>query len=830
MNFLIELINNVALLITLGLLYDISSRRETENQLSPMPLVFGLGIGLISIVLMSTPAKFSPGIIFDTRTILLCVTGLYFGPLTTVIAMLVAIAYRYHIGGIGTIAGAATIITSGTIGILWNRYRYREDKLYSLKELYLFGFTVHAVMLLCMFLLPAEVIQKTLKVLVIPAIFIYPLGTMLLGYLLGVRKKHFLTEKKLQLVSRREQELADIVRNAPVGIATGYPDGTLEICNANFSEMTGYSTAELETVRWNDMLTPGKWRALEEEELKRLNPQKRIVQYEKEFLCKDGKILPVEMTVSGGFDSNGKPTYYFAFAQDITTRKMAERKDKANQQQLITILNSIDANVYVADLESYEILFMNNNMIQDFGQDLTGEICWKVFRGESGPCPACKNDLLVDENGQPTDGSVWDNQNPITGKYYINHDRAIEWLDGQLVHLQISTDISHIKSMEEQLRQKYKMEAIGVMAGGMAHNFNNNLSVILGNLELAKMKLTGASEIDELLDHAKIAVLRSRDLIKQIMTYSRKEEKDKTALQLAVTIEEVMLLLKSTIPSSVYIQQKLSPASITQTIHANATQIQEILLNLCNNAVHAMDEQGTLTIGLDTVELDRRQIPANSLGQPGSYLHLWVQDTGCGIASDLLDKIFDPFFTTKALHEGTGMGLSTVQGIMRHLHGVTRVESQIGEGTTVHLYFPVTEQNEGKQVGTIDIEPFKGKESVLFVDDDEMIASMAQSALSGMGYQVTTLTDSHEALKLFTDDPGRFDLVITDQTMPEMTGRDLILQLKQVRSDIPTIICTGYSSKVDEAEAEKLGADIFLMKPMELPELLKTVRQVLDKK
>jgi PAS domain S-box-containing protein len=382
--------------------------------------------------------------------------------------------------------------------------------------------------------------------------------------------------------------------------------------------------------------------------------------------------------------------------------------------------------------------------------------------------------------------------------------------------------------LEEQLCQKYKMEAVGVMASGLAHNFNNNLSIILGNVELAQLKQPANGIAIPLLKNAKTAVLRARDLVQNLLTYSRQGTHEKIPIQLSLVIEETINMLGSTIPSTVKLQPLVSPNGDHIIINADTSQIQEILLNLCSNAVHAMEEQGVLTITLDSVELQPRDIPAQFTCLPGPYAKLSIQDSGSGIATDIMEKIFDPFFTTKAVGQGTGMGLSTVRGIVEQHGGLIKVNSTLGQGTTFELYFPAIETKQLDTTLAVQDLP-RGSEKILFIDDEEMLANVWSQMLIEYGYQVTTMTDSREALKLFIANADRFDLVITDQTMPEMTGKDLIEQLLKIKPALPTIICTGFSSKVSEEQAKELGASAFLMKPLDLPVLLQTVRQVLDK-
>jgi PAS domain S-box-containing protein len=386
------------------------------------------------------------------------------------------------------------------------------------------------------------------------------------------------------------------------------------------------------------------------------------------------------------------------------------------------------------------------------------------------------------------------------------------------------------QELEIQQRQKFKMEALGVMAGGMAHNFNNNLSIVLGNLELASLQKNLTLEMQDFLLNAKTGALRSRDQIKQMMIYSRSESQQEVPTQLGPVINETLKLLRSTIPSSIDLQYDATAESQEAMVLADATQIQEILLNLYNNAVHAMEETGQLTISWDRTTLQAKDIPVEySKCLPGEFVRLSVKDTGCGMTTDMLEQIFIPFYTTKVVGEGTGMGLSTVQGMMIQLGGKIEVRSALGQGSTFKLYFPITGKRLTDTTAVKGSQLPQGTEHILLVDDDEMLVQLGDRMLSELGYQVTSMTSSTEALKLFAAKYDSFDLVISDQTMPDLLGSDLIAELFKIKPDLPSILCTGYSSKITSEQAIGLGIKGFLMKPYEHSVLAQLVREVLDK-
>lgn len=384
------------------------------------------------------------------------------------------------------------------------------------------------------------------------------------------------------------------------------------------------------------------------------------------------------------------------------------------------------------------------------------------------------------------------------------------------------------KKLENELRQKYKMEAVGLMAGGIAHNFNNNLAIILGNLELVQLKAGDNVNIADHLRDANIAVHRARDLTKQILTYSRQDPHDISQLKPAMIIDETVKLLRSTIPTTVKLNYSIPHDLAELTINGDSTRIQEALINLCNNAVQAMEETGELTISMTRRSILPSEIPAHSLCQPGDYALLSVTDTGCGMSDEVVEKIFDPFFTTKDVDQGTGMGLSTVQGIVKQHKGFIKVHSVSGVGSTFDIFIPEAVAISAQLHVDEEIQLPRGTERVLLVDDDELLADIGEMLLSNQGYRVVKEINSLAALELFKQNPDQFDVLMTDQTMPQMTGLELIRELKNIRPDLPTILCTGYSSKVSPEELNRLNVDAFCLKPFKLEDFAHTIRNVLD--
>ena len=511
--------------------------------------------------------------------------------------------------------------------------------------------------------------------------------------------------------------------------------------------------------------------------------------------------------------------------RDITERKQIEDELRLHHERFLTVLDSIDAAIYVADINTYEVLFMNRHMIETYGQDFTGSICWKAIRRRSGPCPWCAQGQLKSDSGDPGEVHVWQEQNPDTQKWYVNHDRVIRWTDGRAAKLQIATDITELKKMETELRQAHKMEAIGTLAGGIAHDFNNILSSIIGFTELALDDVRKGTLLEDNLQQVYTAGKRAKDLVKQILAFARQSDEQVKPIQVSAITKEALKLIRSSIPTTIQIQQRIQSDSL---IMGTPSQVHQLVMNLCTNAAHAMDtEGGLLSIGLADVQLTGKDSETHGYLKPGDYLKLTVSDTGTGIDEKILDSIFEPFFTTKAPGEGTGMGLAVVHGIVIGYGGRIEVESRRGGGTTFSVYLPVSSKRIPREFVPAEDLP-SGGEHILFVDDELSIVKMGQQLLEKIGYRVTASASSVEALAQFKADPDRFDLVITDMTMPEMTGDELAAELLRVREDVPVILCTGYNRKISEDSIRELGVKALVYKPVVKEELAETIRSVLD--
>ena len=381
-------------------------------------------------------------------------------------------------------------------------------------------------------------------------------------------------------------------------------------------------------------------------------------------------------------------------------------------------------------------------------------------------------------------------------------------------------------NLEDKLRQAQKMESIGTLAGGIAHDFNNILGIILGNAELAMDDVPEWNSAKYHLKEIKTACIRSKDVVLQLLSFARKTDLEKKPINIIPVVNESLKLLRSSIPTSIEIRQDIGKD--VDTILANATQINQVLINLCTNADHAMPDGGIIEINLKNIELCENETTQYLDFKPGRYVHLTVSDTGHGIPKEEIDRIFEPYYTKKEIGKGTGLGLSVVHGIVKGHNGAITVDSEVGKGTVFNIFFPVIGEEAVEHIEAVKEIP-TGNEKILVVDDEESIVNMLAIRLRRLGYQVEAKTNPVKALEVFRAKPDQFDLVITDMTMPHMTGDKLARAVKQIRSDAPVILCTGFNEKV-ERHKEDMEIEYFLMKPVDRAKLAITVRRVLDEK
>lgn len=517
----------------------------------------------------------------------------------------------------------------------------------------------------------------------------------------------------------------------------------------------------------------------------------------------------------------------FAAARDITAQKAAEQE----RLRLIAAIEQSSESIVITD-DTGEILYVNpafghindylprEAMGQNYFDMLTGDGRDKGFKKKLA-------DIL-------SRGRIWEDhliRNKKDGTSY-ELDVTISPVreqPGKIINYSIiERDVTHEAILERHLRQQQKIEALGTLAGGIAHDFNNILMPIMINTELSLYDTPEGSPIGQYLKTVLQAAQRGQELVKQIISFSRQKEQERSPIRMTPVIKETLKFLRASLPQHIEISENFAVES--GMIMADSTQIHQVLMNLCNNAVHAMRERGgVLEVSLADVEVDAYMLAKHLDLKPGPYLKLVVSDTGHGMDQEILKRIFDPFFTTKKPGEGTGMGLAVVHGIVKRHEGAIITYSEPGKGATFHVFFPRIQGLVEQEQLTLDDIPM-GDERILLVDDEEVQCRSGQHLLERLGYTVTTSTDSLEALEVFRAQPDAFNLVITDQSMPGLTGIQLAERLMQIRPDIPVILCTGFSEVVDGKEAKAMGIQKFMMKPFSARQLAETIRRILGER
>jgi PAS domain S-box-containing protein len=526
-------------------------------------------------------------------------------------------------------------------------------------------------------------------------------------------------------------------------------------------------------------------------------------------------------------------------ARDITEQRQMESARLESEDRLLLALDVSGAGIWQLDLKSgsiivddrvynllgYEEADLNHGL--RLMRDKTDPQTWEAIQRRFGRHVAGMAPMFDYEfNLQDSDGQ-W--------KWFHTKAKVVRFdKNGQPeTMVGIIIDTSDKKESEEErerlelkLQQAQKMEAIGTLAGGIAHDFNNILGAILGYAQLTQMQTASDLRVQGYVGNIFKASERAKGLVEQILTFTRQGKSQKMPSDISVVLKEVVKLLRATIPTTIEIAQNI-PSNLG-TVMADQTQIHQVLMNLCTNAAHAMEARGgELTVTLESHVVEAGAQATDGDLAPGRYLKLSVGDTGTGMEKAVIDRIFDPYYTTKSLGEGTGMGLATVHGIVNDHGGRIFVESVPGEGSVFSVFFPVLE-NPAASTPSQTPEYPRGSERILFVDDEELLVEVGVEMLRDLGYDAVGFTRPAEALDLFLERPDEIDLVITDMTMPGMTGDQMAVEMMQHRPDIPIVICTGFSKRMTAIQSTSTGIRAFLMKPVTVEELSRTIREVLD--
>ncbi|WP_051305637.1 response regulator [Desulfogranum mediterraneum] len=509
-------------------------------------------------------------------------------------------------------------------------------------------------------------------------------------------------------------------------------------------------------------------------------------------------------------------------AHEIAVRRHSEQALHESHQTLVTVLNSIDATIYVADLKTHRILFMNKAMLDAFGQDLTGKTCYRHFRGKSSPCRRCTGLESCSDGQAPGEVRVWQEKNPLTGRWYINQDRAISWTDGRLVRLHIATDITKVKEIEHQLLQFQKLEAVGTLAGGVAHDFNNLLMVIQGRISLMACDQPPDHPHGEHLAAIEDHIRSATALTNQLLGFAKGGQYEPSPLAINELVASSATLFGRT-KKQIRLSAKLTPNRAV--VIADKRQLEQVLLNLYINAWQAMPDGGELQLTTERVSLDQTFCRPHQVA-PGEYVRISVRDTGTGMKEEVRQRIFDPFFTTKEKGHGTGLGLASTYGIIKNHEGIITVSSELGRGSTFTIYLP-TASREPAAANPLPPRPRPGSGTVLVVDDEPLIAAMGKTLLEKLGYTGLVAHSGEQALELLKEENSRVKLIILDLIMPGMDGTATFDRIRTIQADLPVILASGYAANDQVREILGLGCTAFLQKPFTLSALSAKLREVL---
>jgi PAS domain S-box-containing protein len=633
-------------------------------------------------------------------------------------------------------------------------------------------------------------------------------------------------EKALQ---ESEEKYKSLTNNLKIGVyrSTIGSEGVFVEVNPAIVKMFGFNNREdfLKTKVKDLYNNPHDREAFVEKILKTGTVKNEELQLQK----KSGALFIASVSTVAARDTKGDITHFDGIIEDISERKRVEAVIIAKEEKYRTLLESNPDPVVVYDIEG-KVIYFNPSFTHVFGWAL--EDCLGKKMGAFVPeteWPKTKKMIKKVREGERFSGIETHRYNKngkiipvsISGAIYKNKNGNPI---GSVINLR---DISNQKKMEAQLQQSQKMESIGTLAGGIAHDFNNILFPIIGYSEMLLADTSEDSPFRAGLNQIYTGALRASGLVKQILTFSRQESGQLKLIKIQPTINEALKLIRSIIPTTINIKQNIQ--ADCDAIKADPTQIHQVIMNLATNAYHAMDEiGGEITIKLKKVELEEPDSFDPDI-KPGSYACLSISDTGKGMNDKLIEKIFDPFFTTKETSKGTGMGLSVVHGIVKNMKGTIKVYSEPDKGSEFQVYLPLAEAVQEQHVTYAKTLIQGGTEHILFVDDEKAIIEMEQNMLQRLGYKVTSRSSSIEALEVFRAAPHKFDLVITDMAMPNMSGDKLSIELNKILPGIPILLCTGFSETISEEKAASLGISGFLLKPIVMKDLFHKIREVLDK-
>ena len=615
---------------------------------------------------------------------------------------------------------------------------------------------------------------------------------------------------------------------APLSYQSLDEKGNFVEINENWLNVLGYKKEEVVGRNFSEFLHP-EWKDHFKENFPRFKAVGEVLGVEFEMIKKDGSYILVSFHGKIGKNSDDSFSRTHCIFQDITERKRIEKELEISERRFRDLTLSMADWVWEVD----------QNGVYTYASDSVTKVLGYTADELIGKTPF---DLMVEDIIDDTKNEFFkflkDKKAIVNLKNFNltkNGERVISLTNGIpftdeagafMGYRGVDRDITTEYELSLKIQQSQKMEAIGNLAGGIAHDFNNVLFPIIGMSELMMEDLPPGSLEMEHANEIYKAGHRAKELVSQILVFSRQSDQKKIPVRFQNVLKEVLKLCRSTIPVNIEIVQKIQQDC--GSIRGNATQLHQIGMNLITNAYHAVQEKnGKIIVGLEEIEIDQINLIDTSIN-PGKYLLFTVSDDGIGMAEKLKNKIFEPYFTTKEQGKGTGLGLAVVYGIVKEYGGEIEMETEIGSGTTFRIYLPLIDKSEDKSITEAKTELETGHENILLVDDEPAVVRLEQQMLERLGYKISSHTSSLDAVEVFRSNPDAFDIVLTDMTMPNMTGDQLAKEILSIKPDMPIIICTGFSENMNKEQAEIIGIKGFLMKPVIKSDMAQMVRKVLD--
>ena len=947
-----ELVNNAALLLALGVVYDVLAYKRTNGQALLQQLVSGTILAVMGVAVMLNPWDFGGGIVFDSRSILLSLSGLFFGAVPTLIAVVGTVAFRLYEGGAGMWTGSAVILSSAGIGLAWRYWHPKKRSANaSIWEMYVLGLVVHGVMLLLMLTLPDQAGMNVLATITLPVLTIYPVVTLMLGALLINRQAR---QRIAEDLRQSEARFRAILNTIPDLAWLKDRQGRLVAVNQSLARALDAASPEECTGTTDfDHFDPKNARSYVADDQKVMaSGSERCVE---EIIVTNQGPRWVETIKNPWRDASGQVVGTVGIARDITARRETEEILREREETYRALVEGVPDTIMRFDHEARH-LFVSPNVAQtvdippsqfigkthrelgfpealcqswedairqvfDSGAAYETEFSfpgkqgltifdWRLVpefdaHGQVRSVLSISRDVTVyrqaEENYQTlfremldgfalheiicdADGRPIDYRflavNPaferltglraqdIVGKTVLEVLPATEpyWIEtyGHVAltgepaffasfsealgkHYQVSafcpapnqfacifTDITERVHAEEeriklaeQLQQARRLESVGLLAGGVAHDLNNMLTPILGYSGLLHDDLPPDDPRRADVEQIIAAATRARTLVRQLLAFARKQTLEIKPLNLNQLVRDFHKMLEHTLREDITLEIRLQDD--LGTVAADAGQIEQIIMNLAVNAQDAMPYGGTLLIETAETTLDENYVATHPEIRPGPYVMLAISDTGTGMDKETLARVFEPFFTTKEVGKGTGLGLATVYGIVKQHGGSIAVYSEIGRGSTFKVYLPRTDARPEELAAAANPQSVRGTETILVAEDNEQVRALACKLLQRSGYTVLEACDGHAAFEAAAAHPGDIHLLLTDLVMPDINGKALYEQLALTWPKLRVLYMSGYTANVIAQNGE-IGAGVTLVqKPFQAHDLLPKVRQVLDK-